>query len=429
MLENSPLELPDYTVTVPREVLQDLGDLHGVSREEVLEVLEKGPLSIGRGSPPKSLENSDLLNLVKHRFLDRFPVGFPTYKGRSHPEAPEANAFRGDLEYLDLARTILKEEWGLDADIDQLFSGNGGQALVTALMEAVHSDAFASTELTFDRTKRNMEKISRRTGFSIPQNAEGLDMNRVKEFFNWHEDGTLFLVSTGNPDGVTLSVEQLKDVCELATHYGNGQVILDASYIRLYFDESSKESLAPLQPYLNSCLSVVFSHTKEGGQRGAAFAVGPKYLIARALAGLNDRDLSPVYQLQVEHTMMEQAQNLPEGVLGFQEFLAERLRPRIKASWESVEKGFAESDLLQLSADVTHGYNVAVHLNDRVERDAFFKVMAEMGVQSGDLSNFLISNNRTLGERGFRLPFGALSPVQSAFVTAVAKDAAKRSLL
>lgn len=416
------IEIPEQKIVIPSSVVENIEERTELTRQQIAEKL---PINLGRGVPP--FTNEALIDMVDEMYLieqERDNAGFHTYTGRKHEKVSEPNAFRGDRGYIDLAVRILKNEFGLNIQPSQLLTGtSGGQDLVTEILDYHQLDEqrrMATTNRTFDRTKRHLiRRMESRMEIGalaiISANKSGETvLGNAKRHFSGQRPGALFLVDPGsNPDGETMDREELKEIIDIA-HKRGGKVVLDGAYARLHHHEEDQLDLSELQEYFDEgTLSMILTATKEGGRRGPAFAVGSEELMKKLMKLRSDRLLSPNYDLQIKHAIMENitVEDLKELELShlssFGKFMDSKIRPHLALNFAIVKSILSTVGMKLSNMNVTHGYNVSVLLPDETsgKNAEFFAKLRTLGVNSPDLSSFSNRNN----EDGFRIPFGGFS--------------------
>ncbi|MDA1061185.1 MAG: aminotransferase class I/II-fold pyridoxal phosphate-dependent enzyme, partial [bacterium] len=306
-LESSDLVLHDKAIVMPAATVdQLLAEVSVLTRVHLQGML---PVKLARGVPP--FVNDELIRLAEKRFLHGNEVGaYATYAGDRHEEVPEPNAFRGDAEYIDHVVATLKQEWGLEISPTQLITGTaGGQDMITEILDHHILDrnrSVATSNRTFDRTNRHIDRRLRNGQGErrvIQRSSDGINVDDMVRFYREAnqsgKNGVFFVVADGsNPDGYTAKIAELAEICDLAHGY-NGEVLIDAAYAGLYFDEADKTDYSKLQKYIDEgVLTIVFTSTKEGGKRGAAYAIGGEDLMGKIFKSRCDQRLSPSYEVQ-----------------------------------------------------------------------------------------------------------------------------------
>jgi hypothetical protein len=458
-LETGPIIDAALGICVPEEVILKLEKEVGIVRNAIVASL---PVVLSRGVPP--MMNINLVNLAR-KIFDDLPdyekIKFYTYTGEKLTGSSDKNSFRGYGPYITHCLKNLREKWGLNFEDDQqIITGtSGGQDLVTSILKNHIGEGrphVITAGRTFDRTRKVIDKVLskreetiKQCGFELPENAtsmtgitetaEGLDLAELQ--FELEQNGpqsVIFIVSHGsNPSGVTTPIDKLVKICELAQAH-ESKVVMDAAYIELFFDGKNKESLKPLQEYIdNGTASITFTSTKEGGGRGTAHSVGSQALITQILEEKSNERLSVDYQRQWEQMKAEKltARELRETygkgneIETFEEYQQKTLRRFLKASFEAVKGTLTKLDVLGVgklklsNPDVTSGYNVSVLFPRdwrQDKEDEFFRLLKKYGIDSSNLESFTVGEKQhdfrsfSAGrpQRGFRIPSGSFTPAK-----------------
>ncbi len=422
-MASSPDFKPAKDVVIPEAIISDIESETGKDRNEMT-----FPMALGRGVPTETNEDLILLaSLYALRERARVPKVLSTYTGEKHSKAKlDKNAFRGDKKYLEDVAERLEIEFGLDYNVNQIVTGSaGGQELVTSMLELFFLDeereAFGSTNLTFNRTK-NYAIRHKRKMVGVEHDEEGVDLDSLRDFFEKNPKGVFFLVHEGgNPDGVSNSIDKVDKMADIAKEYG-GVILLDASYARLAFSEKGVGERYPLlrRHLTDGTVSIVFSGTKEGKDRGPAFVYGSEERMTKLLAVHSDKGLSPNYAVQRADYMasglfaenIENARELFQNIFGkeldastYRDYLNRNIRPHLSGGFDIVKEKLTAAGIRLSTEKVEHGYNVCVFFPEGCDDDQsaqFFTTLSSLGVGSGNLDVFIVDKK----VHGFRIPFG-----------------------
>lgn len=405
-------------IEVPYDLLDTAADAAEMDVDRVGRML---PITLGRGVPrnPQFI-NHGVIELAGTIFKGMHANGWTTYSGEKHPDVSDKNAFRGDKEYLKLAVKEL-EEAGVSAGPMNVVTGSqGGQELVTAILQTLHKEEdgeirFGSTDRTFNRTKDNMADMSayRLEGIEQDHTTGELNLDDVSNFFATGKSvGTLYLVPWGgNPDGLDIPMDNLIKVLEAAQDSG-GKVVLDGAYLRLNFPGVENHDLSKIEGFIkNGTAYLACTATKEGGERGPAYAVGSSDMMSKVLRKLSNQRLSPDYNKQRTHVYATKL-GVEDNVKSLLNFRNEEITPALAEQFGSI-KSILDASGVPLSADVKTGYNVSILFpRDASEEDAarFFVKLRTYGVVTAGLDAFNVLPHAKNQQKGFRFPFGGYSP-------------------